>query len=94
MRTSMGSPRRAFALNLDSCGHRLQPPSRQADSLTPRELDVLRSMAAAKETAAMAADLGISVNTARGYVQGVLEKLQAHSRLEAVIKAQELGILG
>ena len=68
--------------------------TRQADSLTPRELDVLRSMAAAKETAAMAADLGISVNTARGYIQGVLEKLQAHSRLEAVIKAQELGILG
>jgi len=67
--------------------------TRQADSLTPRELDVLRSMAAAKETATMAADLGISVNTARGYIQGVLEKLRAHSRLEAVLKAQELGIL-
>jgi len=66
---------------------------KQAGSLTPRELDVLRSMAAAKETAAMAAELGISVNTARGYVQGILEKLQAHSRLEAVLRAQELGIL-
>jgi NarL family two-component system response regulator LiaR len=68
--------------------------TRQAGSLTPRELDVLRAMAAAKETTALAADLGISVNTARGYVQAVLEKLQAHSRLEAVLKAQELGILG
>jgi DNA-binding NarL/FixJ family response regulator len=68
--------------------------TRRAGSLTPRELDVLRAMAAAKETTALAADLGISVNTARGYVQAVLEKLQAHSRLEAVLKAQELGILG
>jgi DNA-binding NarL/FixJ family response regulator len=51
-------------------------------------------MAAAKETAVLAADLGISTNTARGYVQTVLEKLQAHSRLEAVLRAQELGILG
>jgi DNA-binding NarL/FixJ family response regulator len=68
--------------------------TRQAGSLTPRELDVLRAMAAAKETTAIAADLAISINTARGYVQAVLEKLQAHSRLEAVIKAQELGILG
>jgi len=68
--------------------------SKRAGSLTPRELDVLRSMAAAKETAVLAADLGISTNTARGYVQTVLEKLQAHSRLEAVLRAQELGILG
>lgn len=67
--------------------------TRRAGSLTPRELDVLRSMAAATETAAMAADLGISLNTARGYVQAVLEKLQAHSRLEAVLRAQGLGIL-
>jgi DNA-binding NarL/FixJ family response regulator len=68
--------------------------SKRAGSLTPRELEVLRSMAAAKETAVLAADLGISTNTARGYVQTVLEKLQAHSRLEAVLRAQELGILG
>ena len=37
--------------------------------------------------------LGISVNTARGYVQQVLEKLGAHSRLEAVVRANELGLL-
>src|SRR5437870_4080089 len=61
--------------------------AKRAGSLTPRELDVLRSMAAAKETAAIAAELGISTNTARGYVQAVLEKLQAHSRLEAVLRA-------
>jgi NarL family two-component system response regulator LiaR len=68
--------------------------ARQAGSLTPRELDVLHRMAEAKETTVIAADLGISANTARGYVQAVIEKLQAHSRLEAVLRAQELGILG
>lgn len=68
--------------------------ARQAGSLTPRELEVLRHMAEAKETTVIASDLGISANTARGYVQAVIEKLQAHSRLEAVLRAQELGILG
>jgi DNA-binding NarL/FixJ family response regulator len=67
--------------------------ARQAGSLTPRELDVLRLMAEAKETSAVADALGISANTARGYVQAVIEKLQAHSRLEAVLRAQELGLL-
>jgi DNA-binding NarL/FixJ family response regulator len=68
--------------------------TKQAGSLTPRELDVLRQMAVAKETTAIATELGISPNTARGYVQAVIEKLQAHSRLEAVLRAQELGLLG
>jgi DNA-binding NarL/FixJ family response regulator len=67
---------------------------RQSGSLTPRELDVLRLIATAKETAAIAAELGISANTVRGYIQAVIEKLEAHSRLEAVLRAQELGIMG
>jgi DNA-binding NarL/FixJ family response regulator len=67
--------------------------ARQSGSLTPRELDVLRLMAAASETREIATKLGISANTARGYVQSLMEKLQAHSRLEAVLRAQDLGIL-
>jgi DNA-binding NarL/FixJ family response regulator len=68
--------------------------ARLVESLAPRELAVLRLMAAAKETSAIATELGISPNTARGYIQGVIEKMQGHSRLEAVLRAQELGILG
>jgi DNA-binding NarL/FixJ family response regulator len=68
--------------------------AKRVGSLTPRERDVLRLMAAAKETTAIATELGIGANTARGYVQSVIEKLQAHSRLGAVLKAQELGLLG
>ncbi len=70
-----------------------QVHAKRAGSLTPRELDVLRLMAAAKETTAIAEELGIGANTARGYVQSVIEKLGAHSRLGAVLQAQELGLL-
>src|SRR4029077_17227625 len=67
--------------------------ARLAAALAPRELAVLRLMAAAKETSAIATELDISVNTTRGYIQGVIEKMHAHSRLEAVLRAQEIGIL-
>jgi DNA-binding NarL/FixJ family response regulator len=68
--------------------------ARLSDSLTARERDVLRLMSQAKDTAQIADALAITANTARGYVQAVIEKLGAHSRLEAVLKAQELGLLG
>jgi DNA-binding NarL/FixJ family response regulator len=66
---------------------------RIAGSLTPRERDVLQMMATAKDTAAIAEGLGVTWHTARGYVQTVIEKLGSHSRLEAVLRGQALGIL-
>jgi two-component system NarL family response regulator len=66
---------------------------RQVASLTPREREVLALMAEALDLVAIAERLGISANTARGYVQAVLEKMHAHSKLEAVVRANELGML-
>jgi DNA-binding NarL/FixJ family response regulator len=63
-------------------------------SLTPREREVLRRMASPNDVDAIADSLGISRHTVRGYMQTVIEKLGAHSRLEAVLKAQEMGLLG
>ena len=60
---------------------------RQVASLTPREREVLRLMAKAQDVPAISDALGITAHTARGYIQNILEKLQAHSRLEAVIRA-------
>ena len=37
--------------------------------------------------------LGIAWNTARNYVQNVLVKFDAHSRLEAVARARQQGLL-
>ncbi|TMG56972.1 MAG: response regulator transcription factor [Chloroflexi bacterium] len=66
---------------------------RQVASLTPREREVLRLMAKAQDVPAISDALGITAHTARGYIQNILEKLQAHSRLEAVIRANELGLV-
>jgi len=67
---------------------------RATPQFTPREREVLALLAQANDAQRIAERLDISVNTARGYVQQVLEKLGAHSRLEAVVRANELGVLG
>jgi DNA-binding NarL/FixJ family response regulator len=55
--------------------------------LTDRELEVLTFLARGWTNNAIAADLHLSVNTVRNYVQSVLTKLGAHSKLEAVATA-------
>jgi DNA-binding NarL/FixJ family response regulator len=42
---------------------------------------------------AIAERLSISFTTVRGHVQRVLEKLGAHSKLEAVARAAQYGVL-
>jgi len=67
---------------------------RNLPQLTRRESEVLVLMSSAADVERIAGELKISVNTARGYIQNILEKLGAHSRLEAVVRATELGLLG
>lgn len=62
-------------------------------TLTPRELEILRVMARGLDNRAMARELGIGYSTVRSHVRGVLEKLGAHSKLEAVARALELDLL-
>jgi DNA-binding NarL/FixJ family response regulator len=66
---------------------------RNLPQLTRREHEVLVLMAAAADAERIADELKISVNTARGYIQNILEKVGAHSRLEAVVRATEMGLL-
>ena len=42
---------------------------------------------------AIARVLGISLETCRGYAKSLHAKLGVHSQLEAVVKAQHLGLL-
>jgi DNA-binding NarL/FixJ family response regulator len=67
--------------------------STPASVLTCREQDVLRLMAEGLDARAIAGELGISVHTCRGYVKSILSKLDAHSQLEAVMKAIRIGLL-
>jgi DNA-binding NarL/FixJ family response regulator len=54
-----------------------------AQQLTPRELEVLQLLAEGAASREIAGRLSISSNTVRTHVQGILSKLQVHSRLEA-----------
>jgi DNA-binding NarL/FixJ family response regulator len=63
------------------------------DALTPRELEVLGLIAAGASNKLIAKRLGISVHTAKFHVTGVLEKLGAHSRAEAVAIGARLGLV-
>lgn len=61
--------------------------------LTDRERDLLAHLARGGTNKAIAAELHLSVNTVRNYVQSVLTKLGAHSKLEAVSTAVREGII-
>jgi DNA-binding NarL/FixJ family response regulator len=63
------------------------------ERLTARELEVLQLMAQGLDTRALVDRLVLSQTTVRTHVSSVLAKLDAHSRLEAVVKASELGLL-
>ena len=55
--------------------------------LTERELEVLRLVAKGLGNREIAKDLYISENTVKNHIRNILEKLQLHSRMEAVIYA-------
>jgi len=69
------------------------PGGELIESLTGRELEVLRHMATGARNAQLAADLGVTPGTAKWHVAHVLAKLGATSRTGAVVRAQELGLL-
>jgi DNA-binding NarL/FixJ family response regulator len=55
--------------------------------LTERELEVLRLVARGLNNREVAKNLFISENTVKNHVRNILEKLQLHSRMEAVMYA-------
>jgi DNA-binding NarL/FixJ family response regulator len=63
-------------------------------ALTRREQEVLDCLGSGMQVKAIARVLGITLETCRGYVKSLHAKLGVRSQLEAVIKAQQLGLLG
>jgi DNA-binding NarL/FixJ family response regulator len=74
-------------------------PSSQLESpqvthqITPRELDVLRLLAEGLPNKIIADRLQISEHTVKFHVNALMEKLQAQSRTEAVVRAMRFGVL-
>ena len=68
-------------------GTRTAAPARDGDTpttLTPREREILGWMAAGLQNKEIAQKLDLSLATVRNHVHNVLEKLEVHSKLEAV----------
>jgi DNA-binding CsgD family transcriptional regulator len=61
-----------------------ESPDARARRLTSREVEVLGLLAAGHATAEIAARLFISNLTARNHIQNILDKLEVHSKTEAV----------
>lgn len=82
----------------EATGHRSSSEPRDlqalrlAAQLTPREREILQLLADGLTTRAIARRLHIAPNTVRSHVQGLLSKLQVHSRLEAVAFAARHGL--
>lgn len=63
------------------------------EPLTPRELEVLRLLAAGASNGAIAEALVISIGTAKKHVNNILAKIDVRSRTQAAIWAREHGLL-
>lgn len=70
-----------------------ESPDARARRLTPREVEVLGMLAAGHVTPEIAARLSISVMTARNHIQNILDKLEVHSKAEAVAFAFQKRLL-
>jgi LuxR family maltose regulon positive regulatory protein len=70
----------------DEHGHLLE-------TLTARELDVLRLMAHGATNAKIADRLAVSVGTAKWHVGNIRAKLGVTNRTQALVRAQELGLV-
>ncbi len=64
-----------------------------AGDLTPREMEVLVSLAEGLTNKAIAHELSISEHTVKFHVNSILNKLEAQSRTDAVVRATRLGLI-
>jgi len=65
----------------------------RAQKLTAREVEVLGMLAAGRSTPDIAERLHISQLTARSHIQNILEKLEVHSKAEAVAFAFQKNLI-
>ena len=82
-----------IAQALEAARGLLAPDGTSVPQLRPRELNVLRLMAAGMTTRDIATELDLSINTIRTYTQALMTKLGAHTRVQAIVFAQQLQMI-
>lgn len=65
----------------------VRPPERASHNLTPQETELLKLLVEGHNYKTAAGELGISVNTVSFHLKNIYDKLQVHSKSEAVAKA-------
>jgi DNA-binding NarL/FixJ family response regulator len=72
----------------------VRPPEQAKYNLTPHELRILKLLVEGHSYKSAAAHLGVAYNTIAFHIQNIYEKLQVHSKSEAVAKALRGGLTG
>jgi DNA-binding NarL/FixJ family response regulator len=69
------------------------PVKNNSISLTARELEVLQLLVDGLDNISVAKQLFISIQTVRNHIRHIYEKLQVHSKSQAVAKAIKEGLV-
>jgi DNA-binding NarL/FixJ family response regulator len=79
--------------SLESAERAEGTPEELVESLTAREMDILRLMVEGLTNQAIGEVLGLSAGTVKGYAQTVMHKLSTNDRTQAAVKAIRLGLV-
>jgi len=71
----------------------VRPPEDVGHHLTPHEMRLLKLLVDGHNYKTAAAELDVSINTIRFHMRSIYEKLQVHSKSEAVAKSLRQGIV-
>ncbi len=72
---------------------RFRPPERNPVNLTPQELTLLKLMVEGHHYKTAATEMRISINTVSFHLRHIYEKLEVHSKTEAVARALREGLI-
>ena len=95
-RKSQGGELKEYVLAIlaafgEKCGAAISQPL--IESLSERELEVLRLLADGKSNAEIADRLVVSVGTVKSHVHSIIDKLGVSSRTQAVARARDLALI-
>jgi DNA-binding NarL/FixJ family response regulator len=80
-----------IARKVVSLFQKTNPPADPETRLTPHEIRLLKLLAEGHSYQSAGQVLGSTINTVRNYIRSIYEKLQVHSKSEAVTKALRAG---